>query len=417
MVRAAGGRAARRRVGSVIRFAAIRTRSSSTSGPETAGVTSRSTASRIGGPAGGIPRTRDGEGPSRCRQQRCHAHLSDRHRLRRPSCGDARLRRRSREGRAEACAAEEPPRVPSHRRRATSTVFPRTPAFSWAPVRGARCYEFELATSRSLLEQLRHLVERRRTTRRRGPVSPSPQTRVTTTGAASDPSGSTAASDSVRHPDDGHGAGPDPSRCACRPSRSISCCRGSPASRTRSTHASVPSRRRGRPRWSSSFGFNMRWSSAPCAAEGQPWARAVDARRGRDRLSGLVPADRQVVLHEHRTSRTCVSFYTFHRDNPSWWSTASGASAPCGASPARSPNGLPVRLVRPVEPDLHGDQPGSRRPGSCGSSPRSPTRTSTARSASAARADARVHVRRRPGIRRAAVRAASGSTSRPTETA
>ena len=31
----------------------------------------------------------------------------------------------------------------------TTRVFPRTPAFAWAPVRGAQCYEFQLATSRS----------------------------------------------------------------------------------------------------------------------------------------------------------------------------------------------------------------------------------------------------------------------------
>ena len=29
------------------------------------------------------------------------------------------------------------------------TTFSRTPAFAWNPVRGASCYEFELATSRS----------------------------------------------------------------------------------------------------------------------------------------------------------------------------------------------------------------------------------------------------------------------------
>ena len=31
-------------------------------------------------------------------------------------------------------------------------VFSRTPAFAWTPVRGAACYEFELATSRSFGE-------------------------------------------------------------------------------------------------------------------------------------------------------------------------------------------------------------------------------------------------------------------------
>lgn len=33
-----------------------------------------------------------------------------------------------------------------------SHVFPRTPAFTWSPVRGARCYEFELATSKTFTE-------------------------------------------------------------------------------------------------------------------------------------------------------------------------------------------------------------------------------------------------------------------------
>ena len=80
-------------------------------------------------------------------------------------------------------------------------------------------------------------------------------------------------------------------------------CRGSPGSRTRSTHASVPSRRRARPRWSSAFGFNMRWPSAPAPLKAAARARALDARRGRDRLSGLVPADRQVVLDEHERRR------------------------------------------------------------------------------------------------------------------
>ena len=31
-------------------------------------------------------------------------------------------------------------------------TFSRTPAFAWAPVRGAACYEFELSTSRSFGE-------------------------------------------------------------------------------------------------------------------------------------------------------------------------------------------------------------------------------------------------------------------------
>jgi hypothetical protein len=34
----------------------------------------------------------------------------------------------------------------------TTHTFARTPSFVWSPVRGARCYEFELGTSRSFTE-------------------------------------------------------------------------------------------------------------------------------------------------------------------------------------------------------------------------------------------------------------------------
>src|SRR4249919_1042806 len=53
-------------------------------------------------------------------------------------------------------AAAAPPGVPTALRGfelrpndTPSRTFTRTPAFAWNPVRGASCYEFELATSRS----------------------------------------------------------------------------------------------------------------------------------------------------------------------------------------------------------------------------------------------------------------------------
>ena len=68
---------------------------------------------------------------------------------------------------AATSAAAAPPGAPKGLRgfelrpNETSThTFSRTPAFAWNPVRGASCYEFELATSRSFDGQLRLLVER-----------------------------------------------------------------------------------------------------------------------------------------------------------------------------------------------------------------------------------------------------------------
>ena len=53
-------------------------------------------------------------------------------------------------------AAAAPPRPPGRLRgfelrtnEVPTHTFSRTPAFAWSPVRGASCYEFELATSRS----------------------------------------------------------------------------------------------------------------------------------------------------------------------------------------------------------------------------------------------------------------------------
>ncbi len=53
-------------------------------------------------------------------------------------------------------AAAAPPGAPKGLRgfelrpnESSTHTFSRTPAFAWSPVRGASCYEFELATSRS----------------------------------------------------------------------------------------------------------------------------------------------------------------------------------------------------------------------------------------------------------------------------
>src|SRR5688500_11730494 len=58
-----------------------------------------------------------------------------------------------------AAKAPAPPAAPKNVRgfllrpdESVTHTFPRTPAFAWAPVRTAMCYEFELATSRTFQE-------------------------------------------------------------------------------------------------------------------------------------------------------------------------------------------------------------------------------------------------------------------------
>ena len=79
-------------------------------------------------------------------------------------------------------------------------------------------------------------------------------------------------------------------------------------------------------------------------------------RRGRDRLPGLVPADRQVVLDEHEHRRPARALHLPpHR--PTWWSNVQWrvrAVRRVSGTIAQRP---PVRLVRPVEPDVPRGQP------------------------------------------------------------
>ena len=49
---------------------------------------------------------------------------------------------------SRSASPRQSPRVPPPPSEPVAHVFPRTPAFAWAPTRGALCYEFELATSR-----------------------------------------------------------------------------------------------------------------------------------------------------------------------------------------------------------------------------------------------------------------------------
>ena len=146
-----------------------------------------------------------------------------------------------------------------------SHVFSRTPAFAWAPVRGALCYEFELASSRSFAESsvvwsnVRNGVKPGTGCAAVAASAPdataggaaTPATPATGASAATGAAG--GGSDGRRH----HPGGRLERRSgscrrrfrfsACRPCRSTSRCRGSRVSRTRSTRTFVRSRARARP--------------------------------------------------------------------------------------------------------------------------------------------------------------------------
>ena len=172
-------------------------------------------------------------------------------------------------------------------------VFPRTPAFAWAPVRGRALLRVRARHEPQLQRELDRLVERplrRQAGRRlRGRRRQLGQRRATAPAT-----GSTAAAGRRRParprpppriPQSRHDpAAPRPGRLGRRRAA-----RGSRASRTRCTPTSARSRTQGPTGWSKPFAFNMRWPSVPTPLPTQPGLVRWTPRPGRDGLPGLVP--------------------------------------------------------------------------------------------------------------------------------
>ena len=159
----------------------------------------------------------------------------------------------------------------------------------------------------------------------------------------------------------------------------------------------------GTTKWSSAFGFNIRWTNIPKPIDSAARPRPLDAGRRRDRIPGLVHGHANTPLV--RRTRTSPTSASTTRSTPTrrWTADRPLARARGAAGVRHDPERPARRLVRPVEPCLHRRRTrrSARPAGAAGW--RSRTRSATAHEAVGARADARAHVHghehRRPAVR------------------
>jgi hypothetical protein len=223
-------------------------------------------------------------------------------------------------------------------------TFPRTPAFAWSPVRGARCYEFELATSRSFAANAVVWSNVQEDAKARW-CSAAPADPGSTTGddAGSEASGTTGSTTTAGTATGGTAdAGASTLIRPVRvPAVSVDLVlpwfTGNPYAlyaRVRAITGAGPTK------WSKPFGFNMRWSSLPSP---------LKAGTGLVRWSPIEGATGYQVwypqLGKSFSTNSNVAdlrdFYTFHRSDPSWWQTVRWRVRAVRRLNGTIPNGLP----------------------------------------------------------------------------
>jgi len=190
---------------------------------------------------------------------------------------------------------------------ALSHSYPRTPAFAWSPVRGARCYQFELGTSRRFTEN--SLIW-----------------------------------SNVPYVTGAH------SGCSTVPAISLDTAlpwfTGSPYGLYAHVRAVTPS---GATRWSAPFGFNVRWTSVP---------KPMSSAPGLVRWTPVEGATRYQVWFQDTdtpmiTTNTNVAdereYYSFHPDLQ-WTGTVQWRVRAVRELYGSLPNGLPVVSVGPWSP-------------------------------------------------------------------
>jgi hypothetical protein len=198
-----------------------------------------------------------------------------------------------------------------------TTVFPRTPAFSWAPVRGAQCYEFELATSRAFSSNtvIWSNVQDQAAAKSCQAV---PADSGATTGTASDPTTDPAAVPVTAT------STPSTTPALLQPLRVpavsvdlvLPWFTGNPYALYARVRAVTS---RGSTSWSKAFGFNMRWQSRPAPA---PSAQGMVRWTSVDGATGYQVWYPQIGKSFSTNTNTADEreLYIFHRNDPTWWS-------------------------------------------------------------------------------------------------
>ena len=218
-------------------------------------------------------------------------------------------------------------------------TFSRTPAFAWTPVKEARCYEFELATSRTFTENslvwsnVRYTVNQRGACRAFDPATNDSVPTETTGAAGKD---ATSAKPGETKPD---------AATLVRPLRvpaiavdvALPWFTGQPYALYAHVRAVTP---RGLSRWSRAFAFNMQWPSVPKPMPAQPglvrWSTVEGATGYQVWLLdvGKVFATRTNVADERE-------YFTFH-PTTAWTSTVRWRVRAVRNLYGSIPNGLPA---------------------------------------------------------------------------
>ena len=215
-------------------------------------------------------------------------------------------------------------------------TFSRTPAFAWKPVRGAACYEFELATSRTFDGSSVFWSNVSS-----GVGSGASCKAVTITAPAADDAAST---------DDGSATVVKTRIAPIRiPATSVNLVlpwfTGKPFAlwahvRAVTTHGATT--------WSTPFGFNMRWESTPVPQPAKPGLVRWAPVEGATAYDVWYP-DIRKVIRTHTNVADQRELYTFHLED-SWWQLVRWRVRPVRQVVGALPNGLPAVSYGPWSP-------------------------------------------------------------------
>jgi hypothetical protein len=217
-------------------------------------------------------------------------------------------------------------------------TFSRTPAFAWAPVRGAACYEFELATSRSFQESATvwsNVSTDAQSGKHCKPV------KVTFRKAADGPSEGGDGADT------GTGSAPEMVKTTVAPIKipalSLNLVLPWFTGRPYALYAHVRAvTSRGASSWSRPFGFNMRWEDAPIPLAGKPGLVRWTPVEGATSYDVWYPDDFvNKVVRTHTNVADQRDLYTFHLEE-GWWRTVNWRVRAVRQVVGSLPNGLPA---------------------------------------------------------------------------
>lgn len=216
---------------------------------------------------------------------------------------------------------------------AVTHTFSRTPAFAWSPVRGASCYEFELATSRTfdgssvIWSNVSYGAASGKFCR---PVS------FTAPAATSDAEGTDKTVRTVIAP-------------IKIPATSINLVLPWFTGKPYALYAHVRAvTTRGATTWSKPFGFNVRWEDTPVPMPAKPGLVRWGAVEGATAYDVWYPDIRKVV-RTHTNVADQREFYSFHLED-SWWQVVRWRVRPVRQVFGALPNGLPAVSYGPWSP-------------------------------------------------------------------